>query len=446
MRSSRLLVLVASLLFASSAHAQLPLLGAGYSGLPSFVVNPTNLSVAVVGDSRANAGLSNTANDKKFKNLGSVNWVAQSLGQRFIRSIGDYGVGGGTTASTLALFPGYLASDTSSFWRWISGGNDITLGTSLASIQASYREAAATAYSAHRILIVGEYPFSTAAMTGPQQTTQAQLAQWLAQVFPLEYRNVIYSGSWNATAATPGYVATDPASGVSYDGKHLFSYGAWLAANGGETAAFAAIFTNTTSQYPLVDNATVAYDAATAPFGSLVSNWFLTGTAPAAPTGWTLTTLSGVTTAVTYGTDANGFNEVILSLSGTPASSGFINLNQTIPAASILEGNVIRCAARVVLNAGSTGISAVATESRFVDGTPTTTLRDDLDSGGATLSGSPNVLDLANFDGPTLNPPTQSLAAGATYSARSVRLYVYFVASVVVSATVRFGRVTCHKI
>lgn len=427
---------------------------------PSWVAAPANNIFIAPGDSRQNAAMTVTADNVQMRSLGPHHWVAQALGHRFIVDYGDWATGGatisdcvyglGTAGSEWGGLQNALATTNAKTCRFVAGVNTWTLtadtpeacAAALAQAKIDTEFAVQIAFNNQCRLIVGEFPssiYSGTGMTALRQQLSSDYDDYL-QTLPARFPWVFYANSYRAVSVNASG-PTDILSTVSYDRKHCQGFGAWSIAQA-EKAVYQTLFPIPGTVFPLFTSASPAYNATTAPQGSLVTNWMLDdgGVDTAVPTGWTAPSASGLT--YTWSRVAG---KKRLTITGTPATSGFATLTQNIPAASILLNDVIRFSANVAILAGSTGLVAAPIQLRMTLA-GVNKYRSDLDSGGQVLSGVNNVMDGAATSGQLLTPSTAPLNAGADYSLFAVQLPTYHIAGVPVNAVIEYDSITVRKV
>lgn len=432
------------------------------ASIPAWITaGPTNRLFYSAGDSRTANDYTSSATTAKFQNLGLKNWAAWKLKQRIFRQGGSLGIGGESTAGLLARFDAVLAGiPAGSTIKLMSGVNDRNTSNdfTLAQSQANMTAILDKCFAKKVFPIIGELPRDTGTSASGSTITQAQndthflYNEWLRNVVPVLYKNVRYSNTWDAAAATIG-ASTQCKSGFFYDGLHLNDFGAFGASQA-DVAVMSAMFDASVSFANLATSNADQYNSSTASTGVLVTNPLLTGTSGTVtgaagtvvgtvPTGWALvnTSTGGLTINLSQGTDSEGFAEFVMAITGTPTTANAaVYLLQSMTAANLNANDNVSLGARVAIDAGNSGVRGVTSEVRLT-GTTSYTTDDMAAAGGANTGVNPLA---AGIDGYQLAPPA-IVPAGTLTVAQIRAAFVQMDIGVPVSATVRLGRISPRK-
>jgi hypothetical protein len=162
------------------------------------------------------------------------------------------------------------------------------------------------------------------------------------------------------------------------------------------------------------------------------------------PTGWQLvnTATGGLTITLSAGTDADGYPEFVMQISGTPTTANAtVYIAQAMNTANLAPNDNISLGMREVIDAGNTGVRGLNGHVRLT-GTASFVSQDMSAAGGANTGGDPFA---AGFDGAILTPPAPVPAGTLTVSQIRAGV-VQMDQGVAVSATIRIGRVSPRKI
>lgn len=310
--------------------------------------------------------------------LGSPSWATTNNGYQEIVAFNG-AVGGTNSTQCLARIPNDLANSPvggvfdinigTNDWPTITSG---AVGTAGSSIDNIYQICSQVVASGRRCIVWTVLPNGGIENNAPAVADINATRAWIKNTLP----GLFAAGA--ITACLAYEAAHDPATNNSWksgwsntNDKHPSIYGNYQLGTGPLSTAYNAVFPTLTFP-PRINVPTSTgdvYNAVSNKTGCVNTHFMLDGT-PGSASGafsggtqpnswtWTTSTSTGLTPVVSVGTDPDGNNQAVLSVTGTPtASNPVLQLGgPAISAANLNAGDVIVCQARVVIQAGAQGL------------------------------------------------------------------------------------------
>lgn len=311
--------------------------------------------------------------------LGSTTWAQAATGYRCLF---DYNgsQGGTTTADMLSRLSALLSSthlgstvvaldDINDYGVILSGG----IGQSGTTIDNWYQWLSGVVGAGHPVILPDGLPNDGWEGNGPAIANAFQTLNWKRD--PINGPMGLFPGM---VKVYPFFdFARNPATQISYNplfgpvaGKHMFLYGKYQVGLGPYASAVKEAWDGFPRLVNLPVSASDTYDATLNPGGCLNSSFMMTGSATNGngwgqqPTNWTWTSsATGLTIAVSIGTDPDGYGQAILDVTGTPTSSNPVVQLAGLPVSSskMSAGDLVCGQARVIIDPGAQGLCAWGT-------------------------------------------------------------------------------------
>lgn len=330
----------------------LPILDARYG------LSPASAALAVFGDSRANQNASITYNppSKLARGWAPMTEFLTRGRVRFDPRTHNFGVSGDSVQQANARLNTVLTS-SASFVVLLVGTNSIN---ALIDDSATVQAMAISIRDAGKIpIIIAEWPRTFASWSGSDPAKSA--AMLLAYARKLKAmrsnRGMHIVDVWPELADPASVLAEPRLNFMNADGLHNSPTNAFLTAR--KIADIVNLYLPDPGYGPL-SNGDV-YDPVLNPKGALNSNPLLAGTAGSAPTDYTTSVSTGLTTTFTRSV-VNGRDALHVNIAGTPSTSGpYFRLRQQIASSKLAPGDQIEAMMAIRIAAGHTGLISPAT-------------------------------------------------------------------------------------
>lgn len=310
--------------------------------------------------------------------LGSPSWATTNNGYQQIVAFNG-AVGGTNSTQCLARIPNDLANSPiggvldvcigTNDWPTIVSGAVGTPGTTIDNI---YKICQAYVNSGRRCIVWTILPNGGIENNAPALADVNNTRAWISGTLP----GLFAAGA--VTAALTYEAAHDPATNNSWksgwsntNDKHPSIFGNYNLGVGPLSTAYNSVFPSLSfpSRINVPTTTADVYNSVTNKTGCVNTHFMLDG-APTAASGafsggtqpnswlWTTSTSTGLTPVVSVGTDPDGDNQAVLSVTGTPsASNPVLQLGgPAISAANLSPGDVLVAQCRVIIQAGAQGL------------------------------------------------------------------------------------------
>lgn len=341
------------------------------------VTTPRGVRFAFLGDSRtAQMHEDSASNKRNGTSTHFFNWANALIGGSMV-CVYNGGVSGKRTDEYIANLPAALAADPDFLVIGPPAVNDISQGYTAVQVMAQID-----------LMVTAALAQGVAVILVTEPGANALSAAYCKQVMELNDRLQYYAESkrgvylfditrtlWDPDNST-SVIALNSAH--TTDGTHFSTQGCYAMGVAFQSFISGLIFTKPAAFW----NATRNRSNDTA---SLISNpLFVTQTggtktgsgtlaSGAVPGSWTLNIAAGISVALTYGANAEGFgSDLILTI--TASNSGVVRLSQDASSpSSVAIGSVLRGFAEVAIDASPSGFTGVWSQVEYNDGSTTYT-------------------------------------------------------------------------